>query len=97
MVVEVTSPDTRGNDLGPKRVFYHRAGVPLYVIADVEENDQERHVKIIGLRHAPGKYEPIAPGLSRLALARAGSSLAGSDPGPARRFRSSRLLRPRNR
>ncbi|MGC8642980.1 MAG: Uma2 family endonuclease [Isosphaeraceae bacterium] len=61
MVVEVTSPDTRGNDLGPKREFYHRAGVPLYVIADVDENEQERHIKIIVLRHTPGGYERIAP------------------------------------
>ena len=61
LVVEVTSPDTRKNDLGPKRDFYHRAAVPLYVIADVDENEHERHVELIGLRHAPGKYERIAP------------------------------------
>ena len=35
LVVEVTSPSTRENDLGTKPDFYHRAGVPLYVIADV--------------------------------------------------------------
>ena len=61
LVVEVTSPDTRNNDLGPKREFHHCAGVPLYVIADADENGRERHVEIIGLRHVAGKYERIAP------------------------------------
>ena len=35
LVAEVTSPETRSNDLGIKVDYYHRAGVPWYVIADV--------------------------------------------------------------
>src|SRR5262249_2079886 len=34
LVVEVTSPETRRNDVEDKVKYYHRAKVPLYVIAD---------------------------------------------------------------
>ena len=62
LVVEVTSTGTRQNDLEIKPDFYHRAGVPLYVIADVLEEDEEtRHVELIGYRYAPDGYERIAP------------------------------------
>jgi colicin import membrane protein len=62
LVVEVTSTGTRQNDLDIKPGFYHRAGVPLYVIADVLEEDEEtRHVELIGYRHAPEGYQRIAP------------------------------------
>src|SRR6516165_8904 len=37
LVIEVTSPETRANDIGIKVDYYHRARVPLYVIADVFE------------------------------------------------------------
>ena len=44
-VMEVTSPDTRPNDLGVKVDYYYRAGVPVYVIADVfEETEDERQI-----------------------------------------------------
>jgi Uma2 family endonuclease len=62
MVVEVTSTGTRRNDLDIKPDYYHRAGVPLYVIADVLEEDEEtRRVELIGYRYAPEGYERIAP------------------------------------
>jgi colicin import membrane protein len=55
LVVEVTSPDTRSHGVGPKVEYYHRARVPLYVIADVEENEQERHVELIGYHPDTGE------------------------------------------
>jgi colicin import membrane protein len=62
LVVEVTSPGTRGNDVDIKPGFYHRARVPLYVIADVLQEDEEtRHVELIGYRYAPEAYQRIAP------------------------------------
>jgi Uma2 family endonuclease len=62
MVVEVTSTGTRKNDVEIKPDFYHRAGVPLYVIADVlEEDENTRHMELIGYRYAPGGYERIDP------------------------------------
>ena len=62
LVVEVTSLDTRQNDVGKKVNFYYRAGVPLYVIADVlEEDDFERRLELIVYRHTPDEYERIKP------------------------------------
>ena len=62
LVVEVTSTGTRKNDVEIKPDFYHRARVPLYVIADVVEEDEEtRHVELIGYRYAPAGYQRIAP------------------------------------
>jgi hypothetical protein len=62
LVVEVTSQDTRQNDVGKKVDFYYRAGIPLYVIADVlEEDDFERRLELIVYRHTPDGYERIKP------------------------------------
>jgi colicin import membrane protein len=62
LVVEVTSIGTRTNDVEIKPEYYHRAKVPLYVIADVLEEDEDtRHVDLIGYRYAPAGYERIAP------------------------------------
>ncbi len=59
LVIEVTSPDTRINDFGVKKHFYHQARVPLYVIVDARTGGPEREVKLLGFRHAPGGYEPM--------------------------------------
>jgi colicin import membrane protein len=62
LVVEVTSPDTRVNDVGVKVDFYYSAGVPLYVIADAIRDDlEERRLRLIAYRHAPEGYVKIAP------------------------------------
>ena len=62
LVVEVTSTGTRKNDVEIKPDFYHRARVPLYVIADVLEEDEEtRRVELIGYRYAPAGYQRIEP------------------------------------
>jgi colicin import membrane protein len=62
LVVEVTSPDTRKNDVEAKFEYYHRAGVPLYVIADASQDDgQERHLNLIGYRHTRTGYREMAP------------------------------------
>jgi len=61
LVVEVTSPDTRKNDVGPKVKYYHRAKVPVYLIADATERDEKRHLKLIGYEYAPRGYKRIKP------------------------------------
>jgi Uma2 family endonuclease len=62
LVVEVTSTGTRPNDVEIKPDFYHRARVPLYVIADVLEEDEDtRHMELIAYRYAPSGYERIEP------------------------------------
>ncbi len=62
LVVEITSPDTRQNDLVAKVDYYYRAGVPLYVITDAkDEHDGGRRLELIAYRHTPAAYERIAP------------------------------------
>ena len=62
LVVEVTSRSTRKNDLGIKVDYYHRAKVPLYLIADAVGRGARRRVKLIGRRYARNGYKLITPG-----------------------------------
>ena len=62
LVVEVTSRSTRKKDLGIKVDYYHRAKVPLYLIADAVGRGAKRRVQLIGRQYAPNGYELIAPG-----------------------------------
>ncbi len=57
LVAEVTSPETRSNDVGIKVDLYRRARVPSYVIADVtlEEGDQRR-IELILYRLVGRRY-----------------------------------------
>jgi colicin import membrane protein len=61
LVVEVTSPKTRRNDLGRKLTYYHQARVPLYLIADASRRGGKRRLKLIGYRYAPRGYQLIKP------------------------------------
>ena len=50
------------NDVGIKVDYYHRAGVPLYVIADVtEEKDKDRRIELIGYEAGPRRYKRLKP------------------------------------
>jgi len=69
LVVEVTSPDTRGNDFGIKRDLYEQAGVPIYAIIDRRPAGGSTRVSVLGYRLTPDGYEPLEPGpLGRLWL-----------------------------
>jgi Uma2 family endonuclease len=59
LVVEVTSPDTRQHDVGPKVRYYHQARVPLYVIADVSHRGGKRRLQLIGYRYTRRGYRRI--------------------------------------
>jgi Uma2 family endonuclease len=61
LVVEVTSQATRKNDLGIKVDYYHRAKVPLYLIADAVGRGARRRVKPIGRQYARSGYKLITP------------------------------------
>jgi len=62
LVVEVTSPQSRKNDLETKVDLYHAAKVPLYVIADARtETEEMRQLELIAYRYHPDHYERIAP------------------------------------
>jgi hypothetical protein len=57
LVAEITSPETRSNDVGIKREYYHRAKVPWYVIADVtREVDDERRIELMLYRRTRRGY-----------------------------------------
>ena len=62
LVIEITSPSTRSNDVVTKVDYYHSARVPLYIIADVLEGDEkERPIELIGYRRTPTRYKRIKP------------------------------------
>ena len=55
VVVEVTSPDTRKNDVEDKFDFYRRAKVPLYVIADgIQDDEHGRKLELKAYRRTRG-------------------------------------------
>ena len=62
VVVEVTSPDTRKNDVEDKFDFYRRAKVPLYVIADgIQDDEHGRKLELKAYRYARGRYVKVRP------------------------------------
>jgi colicin import membrane protein len=62
LVIEVTSRSTRRNDFDKKVDYYHRCGVPMYVIADARvEKLGVRKLELIGFRHTPTGYETVSP------------------------------------
>ncbi len=61
LVVEVTSPDTRQNDVRDKFKFYYQAKVPVYLIVDAIERGDERHLELIGYRYTARGFRRIAP------------------------------------
>jgi len=62
LVIEVTSVSTRVNDVGPKVDLYWRAGVPLYIVADIaEEGRGEDEQRVTAFRRGATGYEPIVP------------------------------------
>ncbi len=62
LVLEVTSPTTRRNDLTRKRQLYYRAGVPFYIIVDeLPEYSGPRRLRLMGYRRGRYGYERIQP------------------------------------
>jgi colicin import membrane protein len=57
LIIEVVSPNTRTNDVVDKVEHYHRAGVPLYVLVDEEQ--EEGPLRLVGYRHEPRGYAPL--------------------------------------
>ncbi len=76
LVAEVTSPDTRRNDLDIKRGFYQRAGVPVYVIVDRQAGESGDAVVLLVLRLAGDGYRQVPPNeQGRVRLPQLGVSL----------------------
>lgn len=60
LIIEVTSQGTRRNDVVIKVDEYYRAGVPLYVIVDVQRRRGQRTgLQLIGYRRGRSGYEQI--------------------------------------
>jgi colicin import membrane protein len=53
LVIEVTSPDSRPNDLGIKVEFYHRVGALFYAIVDRHETRGQEDGRLLGYRADP--------------------------------------------
>ncbi|MFI5460211.1 MAG: Uma2 family endonuclease [Isosphaerales bacterium] len=59
LIVEVTSPATRVNDVKTKVEEYAQARVPFYVIADARGRGKKRRLKLISYRLERGAYKPV--------------------------------------
>ncbi|MCS6940725.1 MAG: Uma2 family endonuclease [Roseiflexaceae bacterium] len=72
LIIEITSPETRENDLERKVDHYARAGVAQYVIVDDLGRGRERRLRLLDYRLEAGVYRlhpPDAAGLVRLVIA----------------------------
>jgi len=61
LIIEITSPETRVNDLKRKVVHDVRAGVAQYVIVDRGGRGAARRVRLLDYRLAGGVYRRCAP------------------------------------
>ena len=60
-MIEITSPETRENDLEIKVDHYARAGVPQYVIGDNQSRRGARRLRLLDYRLADGVYRLHPP------------------------------------
>jgi Uma2 family endonuclease len=59
LIIEVTSPATRVNDVKTKVEQYALAAVPHYIIADAVESNRRRRLKLIAYRLNGKVYAPV--------------------------------------
>jgi colicin import membrane protein len=61
LAIEVTSPSTRHTDLTKKVDHYYRAGIPLYIIVDHDDKEDEEHpaVRVLAYQAGPNGYVPV--------------------------------------
>ncbi len=59
LIVEVTSPSMRHNDLTVKVREYWQCQVRYYVIVDEVPRRRRRHLRILGYRHGKRGYRPM--------------------------------------
>jgi hypothetical protein len=61
LIIEVTSPNTRVNDVQAKVKQYARARVPHYVIVDADEEHEPRRLTLLAYRLKGAAYERVEP------------------------------------
>ena len=77
LIIEVTSPKTRRNDLYRKPDHYDRVGVPQYVIVDLHQRRGVFYPRLLTYRSVEGAYELDTPDADgRLWIERYGVGLA---------------------
>ncbi len=59
LVVEATSPSTRGNDFGHKLREYYLVNVPVYVIIDIPYDGEAGDIQLFGFQAGKSQYEPM--------------------------------------
>jgi hypothetical protein len=72
LIIEITSPETRENDLDRKMEHYARAGVMQYVIVDDMGPGRTRQLRLLDYRLTDGRYAahlPDAEGRVHLVIA----------------------------
>jgi Uma2 family endonuclease len=60
LIIEVTSPETRGIDRSEKLDEYEQAGVPFYVIIDSSSIKGRKHLRLVGYHRTPNGYDLLA-------------------------------------
>jgi Uma2 family endonuclease len=61
LLLEVTSPTTRVNDVVAKFREYYRARVPWYIIVDADDDKEPRTLQLLGYRYTAAGYERMVP------------------------------------
>jgi Uma2 family endonuclease len=61
LVLEITSPDTRENDLEVKPALYYRCKIPGYAVVDRQAGESRNEVRVLGFRRTRTRYAPVAP------------------------------------
>jgi Uma2 family endonuclease len=61
LLFEITSPDTRENDLIHKLDHYEQAGVPYYLIVDLRQRGELLRPRLLGYVLTGAAYQPLQP------------------------------------
>jgi hypothetical protein len=61
LALEITSPDTRENDLEVKPGLYYRCKIPCYAVVDRQAGESRDEVRVLGFRRTRTRYAPVAP------------------------------------
>jgi len=59
LVIEATSPSTRGNDFGYKLREYYQVGVIVYVIIDIPYDGEFGDIQLFGYQAGKAQYEAL--------------------------------------